>query len=338
MTWLYTLSFWAMVQLPEGNLGLIFLPFAIIWNVLFNLYFLPKHDYYKRILLVGVLSLFSIYLVANNMFNDNPVFKGVVWWFAFFLFLLFDVRKDLAKQLVQALTVALFVLVLDTLYRVSLVEGVDVVANYYVYKKNSLLGVDSNVAGLYGVVCFSLLMAYRKVLSRSQLVIFGWGLFVLIVLTLSKAAVLSVLVLLSYSYLRRTAFCVVSVLSIFMLFFIAINNESGSSKFDLLRLSFEFVEMSSYVDLVFGLGLGRVVFLENGLTPHLLALQLILYLGVVGVVLYFAMWIGSFFASGGRLMYLFIPYMLISLSFSPLGFPPLVYAILFFVRYKKVVA
>jgi hypothetical protein len=312
---------------------LALIPFFIVSSIV------NPHKYNFRELLpvCGVFFVWCAYMIFNNLINENVLYLGVLWWLVIPLFIVLNPKRNIFYEVKAFFYLVLIGLLVDLTYRLSFVSLSDISTNYYLSKKNSLLGVDSNISGIYGLLCLSILLSVRKlnILGRKFLSLSIAMILILIMLTFSKAAIFSSLVLLAYSYLPLRLFSGVLILFILIGLQFSLGNESGLSKFELYELSLTLLDGVSSEQFLIGIGLGNVIFDVNGLTPHILFLQLILYLGLIGLCIYALLWLSLLKIVGRPLMYLLIPYFLVSLSFTPIGFPPLSFVILFFIRYRK---
>lgn len=335
MTLLYVLVFALLFSINGVVLSSILLVVSAPMYVLNGIYSGARGQYYQMLPLFIILTIWCAYIVFNNSINGLPLQMGVLWWFAILFFLLFFPAKNVSTEATFFLLVSIIILSIDLVYRISFVNVTSVVNNYYVMKKNSLIGVDSNIAGLYSSICFSILFASRRYLSKRIFKIICASLVFLLVMSFSKVAIISVIVLLAYVYSPRWIFVFMSFFLVAAGVIFLLGNESGLSKIELLQLTVRMLSDIGSNQYLFGSGFGSVLFSTNDLTPHVLFLQLILYLGVFGLLLYLGIWLGLFHYVGTPLLYLLIPYSIISLSFTPIGFPPLAFAILFFCRYRR---
>jgi len=312
------------------SLSLFALPLLVVSSFIMR----NRIQFYKELIFLIPVLLWFFYYIFNNLFFEKGV-EGIWWWLVLVIATVFLGRLRLVHELKFSLFFSFLVLIVDVYVRFSQVDYSAFLNNYYVAKKGSIVGVDSNVSGLFALLCLVLLLASRKYLSKiyfSLMFVIG---VTLLVLSLSKAAVLAGLVLVLYSYLNKKFFLAAFVVSIPIICFLVSLQESGLSKYQLLISTGEFVENAGLADILIGSGVNNFFFSALGLNPHILYLQLFLYFGVFGVIFYSLVWVGLFALVGRSLFILFIPYMVVSLSFTPLIFPPLCYAMLFFVRYKE---
>lgn len=286
----------------------------------------------KEIFLWLFVFAWVLYLILNNTLNNNFIFKGAFWWFFLLLFPWLNKLSDFSSIFVLYLKLSVVLLFFDVLFRFQFfMEAIDA-NNFYVLKKNSILGVDSNVAGLIGLVNISLILGLSRDGLKFKFILFLLSL--LCFLSFSRAAIFSLVFLYLYHFSKRSLKFFIIPFSFLLFLFIAVSDASGLTKFDLFSQSYEMFARSNLSEILWGRGLGSVYF-DNGLTPHILLFQILLYLGVFGLFLYFMIWwqiLRFGFFMGVRL---FIPYLICSVSFSPLVFPALIFSMLCLINQKK---
>ena len=163
---------------------------------------------------------------------------------------------------------------------------------FYAFKFSSIMFKDSNFVGTYGLVAFFYYYYLRKkkyVKSIIPLII----LFVLILLTLSRSAILTVfltIVLLYFLTIKIKLLHILlgvsfSMLLIFVVLPQIIEDESLLSKFTILELTWNYLQECSFLEFLFGVGFGNT-FKHIGIGAHNLLVTHFIESGIIGLLFF----------------------------------------------------
>jgi hypothetical protein len=281
---------------------------------------------YRRIIIVVPLSLWILYYCFNNYINDRGL-EGLVWWFILIFFIAVLNPRVIKKSNRTVVLLSLLSLFFDAIIRFMSVDLDSILNNYYVVKQNAIFGVDSNVSGVVCVVTGCLLVLAKPKFSKLSYFLHMVALGLLTILTLSKAAVISLFILLIYVFSYRL-FLLVVILVLLASPLIITGFESGLTKFQILYEFKEYLIEASGRELLLGFGVNNFIFSGIDLNPHVLLVQLVVYFGFIGSLLYFTFWVCLFVYCRRRLMVFLVPYTFLSLSFTPIMLPIMCYLIL----------
>lgn len=308
--------------------------FPIFINIL-NLFSGGKSIYlYRRLIVILTLILWVMYYILSNAASGKGL-EGLVWWLILLFFLVGAGPRYILKSVEAVILFSVVMLFLDLGLRVREVGFGAVTSNYYLLKQSSLFGVDSNVSAIVALLTASAVLVYPEKFRRFSKATYLTLLGVLVVGTLSKAALLGYLVLLAYHFLPGRVFALFTLALLFLSPSLLLLFESGLSKLALLNEFILYISSRDSLDILFGLGVNNFVFENLALNPHVLVFQLIIYFGVVGFTLYTLFWIALALYCGSRIFYILIPYGLVSMSFTPIVLPLLCFCILLSVAYRE---
>ncbi|WP_315060729.1 O-antigen ligase family protein [Capnocytophaga leadbetteri] len=163
---------------------------------------------------------------------------------------------------------------------------------FYAFKFSSIMFKDSNFVGTYGLVAFFYYYYLRKkkyVKSMMPLII----LFILISLTLSRSAIITVLLTIVILYFLsikiKLHHIILGIVLIISVVFIALpqieTDGSFLSKFDILELTWRHLQECSLGQFLFGVGFGNTV--EHiGIGAHNLLVTHLIESGIIGLLFF----------------------------------------------------
>jgi hypothetical protein len=205
---------------------------------------------------------------------------------------------------------------------------------FQIYKSNSLMYADSNFVGIQCVMFISAFLYIFKNVTFVGLrkVVFYFILATLIVatfLTFSRSAYLGVaLTFLMYAFCRsRKAFvifiCFSPVLFVGVMYFMVdyfSTDISFGSKFHILDLAFEYLDKSTLLDFIFGVGLGNA---ESaiGMGAHNVFVSLFIEAGLAGLALFLFSNIIFFMKLGRYFFVVCFPFLFSSMSLGSTAIP-----------------
>ncbi|OEE90367.1 hypothetical protein [Vibrio crassostreae] len=320
--------------------GVVVSPIYIYGMVCTIIFFVGKFTL-NSIITITMLAFYYIlsFTYSFNVAGLSDVINLLFGVVTFFMF--YEKRNKLSrviksKHLITLMAFSIFLLVIDTVNRfvnpATLIET-DFLMNegyYYRYKINSILGHDSNFNGLLinSLLCLCVVSLKSKLISLKTFILLAICLTILCVLSLSKSAVISMLIvflsLFFYRYLIRHSifFFLALLFSTFLVYaifyYLSINLELGpsfSTKVKIYSDTIEFLLEGSF-DTVFGVGIhqSEVVF---GRYAHTLYSIFLSEVGVIGLILFLSVLLQILILTKGVAIIFYIPLFISGLSFFP---------------------
>ena len=282
----------------------------------------------KKFILLLVILVFILYVIFNNIFINSNIgyLTGVYWWIYFFISMLlfpppsFSILNSISKYVI---IIGILILSIDCYYRffINPIDK-DNIGRYAF--KFGLIDVDSNFSGIYASLlffyCLYLVNTYQK--YKKCLII----LYILVLSSLSVSAISVTTIM--YFYFRSSKriklystlplLLLSLLLSPFILEIIA-KDASGLTKINFITTGIDIFLSRSFYEELLGTGFSSVTI--NGYEPHIIVLQLILQLGIIGLFMYYLIQIILLFSYNGILAYIIIPFFLISFSVASISNP-----------------
>lgn len=247
---------------------------------------------------VGFILLQQIFL--SKRISDAIVFSLSMLSYPTFCFLSERMSfYKLQKIFMSFLLFSVFIFLIDTFFRYYFPDyghfsdmNPDVVARegigFYVYKTNSIMFLDSNFVALSILpILTSALVVKRNIPFMARKVnVISAVLFLLLLLTLSRAAIISFIFCYFFIY-RKNFFLNIlfSVLVISLLFFFLKNDGSGESKVYLYDMFFKYLSNENIWDFLVGHGFGSAIE-YLGMGAHSSIITLVIETGFIGFILY----------------------------------------------------
>lgn len=218
---------------------------------------------------------------------------------------------------------------IDLIFRIKTMQSSEIPAwiqaspiyMFYMIKEGGIYG-DSNAIGVFALVHFSVCyFAFKmKRVKKSVLVLA----FVLVVLTASRAALISALflILLGEFFLGKAVlfqFFIVTV-SLFLILVagnILLVDASFQSKFEIFQKTVGYVDTCSLFQFLFGNGPQSSIEIL-GLYAHNIWSILLVEYGFIHTVIFVLMIVMTCVDVGRSSIFILIPYLLVSLSFTPI--------------------
>ncbi|MFK8265480.1 hypothetical protein [Capnocytophaga cynodegmi] len=165
---------------------------------------------------------------------------------------------------------------------------------FYAYKFSSIMFIDSNFVGTYGLIAFFyyfFLLRKKYVRSKKPLLIIA----ILIVTTLSRSAIITVPITISFIYLLTIKVRLHHILTGMIFFTMLIlfiaprlaNDLSFLSKFEILDLTYKYLQECSLGEFLFGIGFGNTV-KYLGIGAHNLFVTHLVESGLIGLTFFLA--------------------------------------------------
>lgn len=237
-------------------------------------------------------------------------------------------EKMLKRRCEQLLLFAILMLIIDTIYRFTH----PVVADYYQgvhfylrYKGPGILYVDSNNTGMLVLALIGLCWYLKKNERNMKFIIIEILLFILLVLTFSRAAILACIIF-GFLFSEKVPKCLkigmVLTAGIFLLLNISLitGDVSTSEKLQMIKRVINYYQSASISKIVFGIGFANSI-QELGLFTHIWPLTFGVESGVLGFCSIVIMWFMLLKESMWKSMYVVFPCLLAGLSFFPLLLP-----------------
>jgi wzy len=251
---------------------------------------------------------YIIYIIVTQSFLD-PNFStliNVIFSLLYFIIMLniayYSKTEILVKYSKYFIWFTILLLVVEAAWRLThpifVIEGTDKDYRnmegmlFYAFKFSSIMFKDSNFVGTYGLVAFFYYYYLRKkkyVKSMMPLII----LFILISLTLSRSAIITVLLTIVILYFLsikiKLHHIILGIVLIISVVFIALpqieTDGSFLSKFDILELTWRHLQECSLGQFLFGVGFGNTV--EHiGIGAHNLLVTHLIESGIIGLLFF----------------------------------------------------
>ena len=251
---------------------------------------------------------YIIYIIVTQSFLD-PNFStliNVIFSLLYFIIMLniayYSKTEILVKYSKYFIWFTILLLVVEAAWRLThpifVIEGTDKDYRnmegmlFYAFKFSSIMFKDSNFVGTYGLVAFFYYYYLRKkkyVKSMMPLII----LFILISLTLSRSAIITVLLTIVILYFLsikiKLHHIILGIVLIISVVFIALpqieTDGSFLSKFDILELTWRHLQECSLGQFLFGVGFGNTV--EHiGVGAHNLLVTHLIESGIIGLLFF----------------------------------------------------
>lgn len=265
-----------------------------------------------RISKVTILYIsYIIYLIITQSFLDPNfnTFINVVFSLLYFIITLniafYSDNKTLVKYSKYFIWVSIILLAIEAFWRIThpvfiitTVGGEDFDYRdsegelFYAYKLSSIMFKDSNFVGTYGLIVFFYYYYLKKkkyLKSNIPLII----LFLLILLTLSRSAIITVpftMIILYFLTLKIKIYHIfIGVFSLILGVLIVLPNiaEDGSflSKFHILELTWEHLGKSSFIQFLLGVGFANTVE-YIGIGAHNILVTHLMESGLIGLLFF----------------------------------------------------
>jgi hypothetical protein len=202
---------------------------------------------------------------------------------------------------------------------------------FYNFKMNGIMFMDSNFSGFFALINFAFLLYLRdyRIISLSKKFIFFH--FFLVVLNLSRAAIIASLILCFYLLFKKQRMIIkipifiMFVLCIIMVLSLIIFDPSFLTKIEIFTKTTEYLKNVSISQLFLGNGLASsITFL--GRAAHNFISFLLIEMGLISLLLFFLLFSSIYFFTKKAFAYILIPYLIAGLSMAP-GAIPYFYAI-----------
>lgn len=263
-----------------------------------------------------VLGLFSFYLIYNYRFKLD--------------------RDALSFILLAFLSFGLLYFGADAFVRFKYPSSADSVflqeeGWYYIYKTNSIIAQDSNSVGLIILSVISLLIVtiYSSLISKKKIAFFLFSYCALLILTLSKSAIISLLILLLCGYWfcfvkKRSRVIFLSLILFSFLFYIFMmiygNDISLDASFKTKKAIYfqtlQFILNERLDKVIIGVGLHNSVDYLGGRYSHALLSNIILEAGLAGIFVNLILGLWLIRITRGIAVFSYIPLFISGLSYS----------------------
>jgi hypothetical protein len=332
---LYFFSFFYLAKLT------IFSPVYVMSPILCTLiFFLIPIGKHKLSPSGGVLIIFCVFLFSSLVLTDNySSYVNLILGILVFLITYTTItnmknmnESILINGIMIGSWVVLFLISLDTIWRFSHpgapTEGIESALirqglMFYLYKYNTVMFADSNTVALLLQSIFFLHVYFYTIGYKQKYIMFFC--FLLLLLTFSRAAVISTIicfVFIRYKlfYFKFVALAIVVALTALIMFFLTgldyqgVLDGSVRAKIDILYLLVEFIENSDFLRFLYGVGTGGSMS-ELGIYGHISFVTSIVEIGFLGSAIYLMFFITSVFYSRGGSLIVIVPITITSLSY-----------------------
>ncbi|MBN2396208.1 MAG: O-antigen ligase family protein [Candidatus Atribacteria bacterium] len=268
----------------------------------------------KRSVFSFTLLLFSVYLILSQSIIGAPIPRiiGTIISISFYPFVIFFLDKRDKSEAVKFgnwfINAAIIILIIECLQRVFFPMNVEKVMGYeqfgdyrwiYRYKEGSYMYFDSNGTAIHLLIVLFFTYYLNKVKPVKYFNLKFLILTALVVLTFSRAGILSMIGGFVYLFLYRGKsfvykFIIISICSIGLLISLSIlvpiflKDLSFQTKIQIVLIAYDFFSTASIEKLLFGIGIANSIE-EFGIYTHNIILTYLIETGFVGAIFQFTL-------------------------------------------------
>lgn len=234
--------------------------------------------------------------------------------------------EDIKKYFRLSVNLIIPLLCIESVFRWTHPTGNDIGdLEYYRYKYSSIMYEDSNYVGIFIVTMFFLctyMRRFHNVNLRKQQVI----LFMLAILTLSKASAVIIIIFTIIFDFSANKFVKLGLISLVAIFGLPVflqqvlADNSLAMRFGILDRAMLWWENTSFAEKVFGVGFGNAVS-AIGMGSHNIIVSYFVESGVIGLIIFTVLLISMFYQAGKNSAIIIFPFMLNALSLSSHAIP-----------------
>lgn len=349
-------SYISVPRLNTNNIGIYNLLAHFL--VIFSGFYLFKYStiapvyfiYFSLMPIVSILFLFKqkikfnyilispiiiiLYLIMTQAFLDCRmltlfVYSSSISFFIFTFLLISNInRKEIISISNKFIIFSILLLTADALYRLSEFKLSTFLLNFYIFKENGLIYVDSNFTGIYALVLFFFTYYLKSINKLRRYDLFMLISFVLCLLSFSRMSITTLIFCYNFLLIKKQnllikLICLSFLLigSIVFIHFSFINDGSFESKLSLFRHIFIFYEERTFFEILFGMGYNNSeAFL--GIAPHTFLTTSLLETGIIGTILSLLFFLVVTLATKGKALIIICPLLINGFS---LWAPPMHY-------------
>ncbi len=318
-----------------------FLPLVLI-SLIYH-----KRKVNRHIISVLFFSLFVVFVLmlsftinVNTLtfeFDGPNVEKLTPFLFAshFFLLLFYYQISELkiSQRFLDNFMLWLFIILfIDMLVRY--IQAPNYFLNYYTRHQAKTIGFFSTTNVNGQIIAFFLTISWFIKFKRKKMI--QWGLFIILITTMARSAIVTVLAVYALFYLSTTKTFFSRLISIvlflgiiFLLVIDPLNFKSDGSllsKIEFFNSTSTAINKGSWLDIVFGYGASfkaiTSVLNVQGWSPHVHVLKAFLYYGILGVIVFFGILI-SFIKEERKMFFPVLSYFIFGLAGAPIFWPTL---------------
>ncbi|MFR3568336.1 MAG: hypothetical protein ACLTUR_10060 [Paraclostridium sordellii] len=198
---------------------------------------------------------------------------------------------------------------------------------FYVFKYNSIMYNDSNFVAIFVVILsiFSFYLSKKYKFNKNRFIQFI--LFIICILTFSRAAILTLVCFYLADYLldKNHIWILIIFIPIIIASCIYTINEisldgSFQMKIDTILDGINQFKQLDVANILFGVGFNNAINLL-GRSAHNFILTYLIETGIVGLTLIISLYIYIIIKSNYRTIYIFIPFIAMGMSFAPYALP-----------------
>lgn len=284
--------------------------------------------------------LISQVILSGDLHTVINVLMSLVY-FILSLMLIYCLSKgQLIHISIRMIQLSLPLLIFEAYYRLAnpiyiLDNGFDYRTEedqfFYPFKLNSIMYQDSNFVGIFILSLFFfacyLTNKFKKKLGVEKLLLVS-----LLLLTISRAAIISFIIFLCINYIwsKKSVFLKITFLIVSIIISAAglikiSTDESFQTKFQLLNLFLDFFKESNIATLLFGVGFGNTKYLF-GMGAHNFIITHVVESGLIGFSILLSLWLSIIIKSKKKSLIIMLPFLLVGMSLAGHAIPYL-YAI-----------
>ena len=275
---------------------------------------------------IGIFRILN-YILFKNALKENLLQFFSVLYLPLTLLMLDSFTEDcFIKVLKRYFLFTDLFLFADLLFRfVNRTNDFSGILFFYNFKKNGMMFQDSNFSAFLGMINFGAKLYFK---TKTKLKFFSGITFFLTFLNLSRASwiglILSAIIYIFLKVSPKTKIKLIITGTVFTacicLYVLnkTINDYSFLTKFEIFNATFNSVRNSNVFNLLFGYGVESSKDVLNiGFSAHNYFSRSLVETGLIGILLYFVLFIVCIFISNGYVLIILLPYLIAGLSMCP---------------------
>lgn len=294
--------------------------------------------------------VYLIYIILRNRFtvsSSNAIYNliiSVIFYLLSYTCISLLNTKQILKISVNFINFSTLLCVMEAVFRL-MHPNFSHNDNFYAYKVSSLMYLDSNFVGLFIVSIYFFVIYLHKEFNL-KLCFQSTVLFILGILTFSRASIISIvvftIVILFKNKFRKlkTKYILTIIISCLVLgISIYLFKEDGSfkSKFYIFELTINYIKSAEIIEILFGVGAGNAIQVL-GMGAHNFFITYMVETGILGLTLLLFIWALLLFKTKFKIAYVMFPFILNGMSLTGYSITYLyaIYAIIYILSKQEI--
>lgn len=282
--------------------------------------------YVDKLLIILVGYIFITQIKRNEIKEAFQFSFQFVYVLVYRNFLKYQNLKNIKKSINYFYVFNIILLIIETIIRISSSEKS--IGNYYNYKFNSIMYIDSNYVGFFilSLITFEDYLIQKKFLklsNKNRLRV----LYFLNLLTFSKSTILTMIIRKQILLKNKLLKYIILITCITIVLYYFNNAWTLQSKFYIIYKIIEYYKNNGTLEeLLFGIGLGNTSKLI-GIGPHIIFIAQFYEIGIIGGIIFLMLWRAFYLESNKNAKIVIFPLIISGLTLFP-GQVPYFYLIL----------